>query len=641
VNWIIGTAGHIDHGKTSLIKALTGQDTDRLKEEKERGISIDLGFAYFDLADGVRAGIVDVPGHERFIRNMLAGAHGMDLVLFTVAADDGVMPQTREHLDILHLLGVTRAVFVLTKIDRASEARISDVTEQIRALIAHTSLDGSPVVRFSAITGEGLGDLRQSIADRLLQSTKPQPSGYFRLPVDRAFVVAGHGLIVTGTAVSGETACGDTVRCLPSNSLFRVRSIEVHGQSVQTASWGQRIALNLTGSSRAPIARGAVVCHEKISLVSDRFDAHVEVRPTATAAIKSHQRVRLHIGTSEVLAKLVRLSSDAGSGSATIERGRSAFCQIATTEPVVAMKGDRFILRDETAQRTIGGGVVVRPAAPRHKRHDAVVPQQLEALARGDESALIGAGGEMTSSLSELAQLSNQREEVLRVKLASSPALHTFNADTDTLYALERDCVRLKSSLVELLRGWHAAHPLSSGLDLEEARASLGARVAPKVFRIIVDEMAREGAVVREGSAVRLSGHQVAVPEQDRAVVERIKELLGRTPLAPPDTKTLMDDLKVDRRKLAELLRVLEKQRVVVSVGSDLYFLADSVDRVRGDLVRLLTEKGGITTAEFRDLYGTSRKYVIPLLEYFDRLGVTIRVGDIRQLKQRRLTETA
>jgi selenocysteine-specific elongation factor len=243
--------------------------------------------------------------------------------------------------------------------------------------------------------------------------------------------------------------------------------------------------------------------------------------------------------------------------------------------------------------------------------------------------------------LAELAQLSNQREEVLRDKLASSASLHTFSVDGDTVYALEQDCARVKTSLVGMLRAWHPAHPLLAGLDLEEARASSGERFPPKVFRVMVDELARDGVVVREGSAVRLAGHHIAFSEQDRIVVERIKAGLGRTPLAPPDMKTLMSDLHVDRRKLTELLRVLEKQRVVVSVGSDLYFLADAVERVKGDLVRLLTEKGGITTGEFRDLYGTSRKYVIPLLEYFDRTGVTIRVGDIRQLKQRRLTETA
>jgi selenocysteine-specific elongation factor len=306
--FIIGTAGHIDHGKTSLVKALTGQDTDRLKEEKERGISIELGFAHLDLPDGTRAGVVDVPGHERFIRTMLAGAHGMDLVLFTVAADDGVMPQTVEHLDILHLLGVRRAIFVITKADLATTARVAEVEAAIGRLAAGTSLKGSPVVRFSSTTGEGLERLRMEIARALQPVDTDSSPGYFRLPIDRVFILQGHGLVVTGTALQGEVRVGDRVRCLPGSQLLRVRSLQVHGQSVSTATWGQRVALNLSSQERPSLERGHVICDERLTLTSGRFDASLEVRPTADA-IKNHQRVRIHIGTAERLGKLVVLGS--------------------------------------------------------------------------------------------------------------------------------------------------------------------------------------------------------------------------------------------------------------------------------------------------------------------------------------------
>ena len=337
MNWIIGTAGHIDHGKTSLIKALTGQDTDRLKEEKERGISIDLGFAHLDLPDGTRAGVVDVPGHERFIRNMLAGAHGIDLVLFTVAADDGVMPQTEEHLDIVHFLGVSRAVFVVTKADLASKSRIDEVTVEIRALIAGSSLDGSPIVPFSFVTGEGLEPLRELIANLVRAGAKAPSAGYFRLPVDRAFASPGHGLIVTGTAVDGEVRVGDKVRCLPGGELLRVRGVEVHNQAVDTARSGQRIALNLSGSNDAAIARGDVVCHEKITLAGDRFDARLEVRPTAKAGIKNHQRVRVYIGTAERMGTVIPLGSPVNPTADSIRAGETAYCQITVSEPVHAL----------------------------------------------------------------------------------------------------------------------------------------------------------------------------------------------------------------------------------------------------------------------------------------------------------------
>src|ERR671914_586700 len=330
--YIIGTAGHIDHGKTSLVKALTGEDTDRLKEEKERGISIDLGFAHFDLPDGSRAGVVDVPGHERFIRNMLAGAHGIDLVLFTVAADDGVMPQTEEHLDIVHLLGVKMAIFVITKADLVPPARIAEVEEEIDILTLGTALENSPKIAVSSITGQGLAELKDRIAQVLKSHAKTAPSGYFRLPVDRAFVLQGHGVVVTGTARSGEIRTGDRVRCLPGDQIFRVRSLQVHGRSVDVAGWGQRVALNLTGPDRTDVSRGDVICHERISLTSNRFDAYLEVRPAARKGIKNHQSVRVHLGTAERLGKVIILGD-----KDIIEPKQSAYCQITLSEPSLAL----------------------------------------------------------------------------------------------------------------------------------------------------------------------------------------------------------------------------------------------------------------------------------------------------------------
>src|ERR1044072_5532954 len=286
--YIIGTAGHIDHGKTSLIKALTGTDTDRLKEEKERGISIDLGFAHLDWPDGTAAGVVDVPGHERFIKNMLAGAHGIDLVLFTVAADDGVMPQTEEQFDIVHLLGVNLAIFVITKADLVPPVRIDEVKEEIDILTVGTDLENSPKLAVSSVTGQGLEELKQLISTTLKASTQTARTGYFRLPVHRAFVLQGHGVVVTGTALSGAIKVGEQGRCLLGDYLFRLRSLQVHGKSVDKAGWGQRVAMNLTGPERASIERGQVICHEKLSLTSDRFDVFIELRPACAKGIKTH-----------------------------------------------------------------------------------------------------------------------------------------------------------------------------------------------------------------------------------------------------------------------------------------------------------------------------------------------------------------
>jgi selenocysteine-specific elongation factor len=637
VHWIIGTAGHIDHGKTSLIKALTGQDTDRLKEEKARGISIDLGFAYLDLPDGERAGIVDVPGHERFIRNMLAGAHGMDLVLFTVAADDGVMPQTREHLDILHLLGVTRAIVVITKADLASETRLKEVGGEIRRVIADTSLEGTPILPFSAVSGEGLAAVRARIAAALRDSVRPPGDGPFRLPVDRAFSAHGRGLIVTGTAVGGQVKPGDAVRRLPGGELLRVRSVEVHNEPVETATWGQRIALNLTGSLATPIVRGDVIGGETVTLTCDRFDARVEVRPTAADPLKDHQRVRVHLGTAERMGKVIPLGSRRAPRIASVAPGEIAYCQIVVDTPLQAMRGDRFILRDATAQRTIGGGTVILPGAGKHKRTDPTLLDRLETLDRGDDARLLEAlleeRGAFALALAPLAELLNRRDDDVRRRFDRMDGVHVFDVDGSPSYAAERSCRRAKEALLKTLTTWHHAHPLAAGVDVEEARTTLPGAIPARIYRMLVQELSNARLVVREGSLLRLPDHEVAVPVVDRPLVERIVIALGQERLSPPDAKHLAATLDVDARKLIDLLRAMERQRTVVKVAPDLYFLREAVEDVREDLVGELATTGEVTTAQFRDRHKTSRKYAIPLLEYFDRTGVTVRMGEVRRLR--------
>ena len=330
MNVIIGTAGHIDHGKTALIKALTGIETDRLKEERERGISIDLGFAHFD-ADGVAAGVVDVPGHERFIRNMLAGAHGIDLVLLVVAADDGVMPQTEEHLDILHLLGARRGVVAMTKVDLIDATRRRAVHEEIEILLSGTGLEGSPVVEVSTLTGEGLPALRATIAAAVRDYTRPEPAGCFRLPVDRAFVMRGHGVVVTGTAIAGTVRPGATLRILPGGAEVRVRAVQVHGQAVEQAAHGQRVALNLGGVEHDALHRGQIICDPELERVTDRFDAWVELRPAARRPLAGHAEVRVYAGTVEAMGKVIWLD-----GRAALAPKQSTFAQLVLREPIAA-----------------------------------------------------------------------------------------------------------------------------------------------------------------------------------------------------------------------------------------------------------------------------------------------------------------
>ncbi|MGH7831968.1 MAG: selenocysteine-specific translation elongation factor, partial [Candidatus Binatia bacterium] len=523
--YIIGTAGHIDHGKTSLIKALTGQDTDRLKEEKERGISIDLGFAYLDLPDGTRAGIVDVPGHERFIRNMLAGAHGIDLVLFTVAADDGVMPQTEEHLDIVHLLGVKLAIFLITKADLVPPSRIKDVEEEIRILTFETALDDSPILTFSAVTGEGLPELRAKIWEVLKNWKKPEPRGYFRLPVDRAFVLQGHGLVVTGTGLSGQIRVGDKVRSLPGDETFRVRSVQVHNRSVDAAGWGQRVALNLSGQEKETIARGDVICHEELTLTSDRFDALLEVRPAAAHGIKNHQRVRVHLGTAERLAKLILLGAQD-----KVEPKQSAYCQVTLSEPLLVMRGDRFIVRDETARRTLGGGIVIHPRAKRHKKRELGLQERLERLRTEDLSELIESfleGHEgFAAPIEPLYQFLNLRKEESQNCLDRAKAVLSFNAEGEKVYTTEKKWLALKEKILKTLQEFHLSHPLAPGMDMEELRGKLPYEIQPRLFRVLVEKLAAEKVIAREGNLLRLAAHKIHLRDEERSLIEKIRKVL-------------------------------------------------------------------------------------------------------------------
>jgi selenocysteine-specific elongation factor len=630
--YIIGTAGHIDHGKTSLIKALTGFDTDRLKEEKERGISIDLGFAHLDLPDGTSAGIVDVPGHERFIKNMLAGAHGIDLVLFTVAADDGVMPQTEEHLDIVHLLGIKMAIFVITKADLAPPSRIAEVGEEIDILTLGTVLENSPKIAVSSVTGQGVSELKDRIATTLQKQDRTPPSGYFRLPVDRAFVLQGHGVVVTGTGLSGEIKVGEQVRCLPGDHTFRVRSLQVHGKSVDRAGWGQRVAMNLTGPDRAEIARGHVICHEKISLVTERFDAYLEVRPGARKGLKNHQRVRVHLGAAERLGKIVVL----GAGE-QVEPKQSAFCQITISEPLLALRGDHFILRDETARRTLAGGVVINPWANRHKRGESRLREHLEALLKGETAALTEAYIESSAAfalpLEAIYQFLNVREEQIHDAIERMKNLRLLSAEGERLYTTHAKWERLKNQLLEMLKAFHAAHPLVPGMDMEELRGKLVYALSPKIFRVVTDALINEKLIARDENFLRLASHRVQLGGQEKTLMDKIKKILGEQPLAPPDLKEVEKQAGVPRSRLNEVLRLLEREGAVVRVTTDMYFLASSVEQLRQTLRKYLTEKGEMSAASFRDLIGSSRKYTIPLLEFFDRDGLTIRIGDIRRLK--------
>ena len=632
---IIGTAGHIDHGKTALIKALTGQDTDRLKEEKERGISIDLGFAYFTLPDGTRAGVVDVPGHERFIRNMLAGAHGIDLVLFTVAADDGVMPQTEEHLDILHLLGTRRGIFVITKADLADPARIRDVRDEIELLADATTLVDAPVLEVSSTTGLGLDKLRAEIVRQLDGFQARRATGVFRLPLDRAFVIKGHGIVVTGTAMGAEVRVGDKLRVLPSGNEVRVRSIQVHSDSVDSAGLCQRVALNLTGAEKLGLARGDVLADERIESATARFDAWLEIRPAAKRSLRNNTRVRLFIGTAETIARAIVLE-DAGA----IAPKAAGFAQLVSEDPVVALAGDRFVIRDETNSRTLGGGVVLNPMGRRSRKpieayranlrmlKDSSGADALEALINLQESFALGA--------IRIATLMNIPDAEADAALRQAPRFIKLSVGDEEAFTTRTRWDELKRFALDALEKHHKKEPLSAGLEMEALRTRLPYEIGARAFRPIIDRLSHESEIVREESVLRLKGHRVQLGGDAETLGASIDAALTNAQFQPPDLKQLAEALKIPANQLARLRTVLlamEREGRVVKIATDLYFSRAAADTARARVVDYLHTHTEITAATFRDLLGASRKFAIALLDHFDHSGVTTRVGDTRRLR--------
>jgi selenocysteine-specific elongation factor len=632
---IIGTAGHIDHGKTALIKALTGQDTDRLKEEKERGISIDLGFAYFTLPDGTRAGVIDVPGHERFIRNMLAGAHGIDLVLFTVASDDGVMPQTEEHLDILHLLGARRGIFVITKADLADAARIRDVRDEIELLADGTTLAGAPVIEVSSTTGAGLEQLRAEIVRQLDGFQGRRATGVFRLPLDRAFVIKGHGIVVTGTAMGAEVRVGDKLRMLPAGNEVRVRSIQVHSDSVESAGLCQRVALNLTGAEKLDLARGDVLADERVDSATARFDAWLEIRPAAKRALKNNTRVRLFIGTAETIARAIVLD-EAG----TIAPKAAGLAQLVAEDPVVALAGDRFVIRDETNSRTLGGGIVLNPLGRRVRKPLEAYRANLLMLKNSSGAdaieALINLQETFALGPRRIATLMNIPIAEADAALSETPRFIKLSIGDELAFTTRTRWDALKHFALDALTAHHKREPLSPGLEMEALRTRLPFEIGARAFRPIVDRISHESEIVREESTLRLKSHRVQLGGAAETLGTRVAAALEHAEFQPPDLKQLAESLKIPTSQLPHLRTVLvamEREGRVVKIASELYFSRAAADAARTRLVDYLKTHDTITAATFRDLLGASRKFAIALLDHFDHTGITTRVGDTRRLR--------
>jgi selenocysteine-specific elongation factor len=631
---IIGTAGHIDHGKTALVRALTGQDTDRLKEEKERGISIDLGFAYFTLPNGERVGIVDVPGHERFIRNMLAGAHGIDLALFTVAGDDGVMPQSEEHLDILHLLGVERGIFVITKADLVDQERLAEVREEIEVLADGTRLQGAPIIAVSSVTGYGIDQLKAEMVRQLDGFAGRVGGELFRLPVDRAFVIKGHGVVVTGTAMSGTVSVGQKLRLLPCGELVRVRSVQVHSTAVERATAGQRVALNLSGSERSEVRRGDVVVDERLDLTTTRLDAALEVRPLAKRPVKTNDTVRLFAGTSEALGRVIVLEE-----GGEIAPKCSGLVQFVLRAPIVVLRGDRFVVRDAAGQRTIGGGAVINPLGRRSRKEPAAYRNRLAALKKSSDAAAIAAMIELQEALAlDAARISHILNLPLTEVQAAldAPIFSAVAIGDEVSFTTVTKWNEFKRFVLESVAAFHQAHPLAAGMEMEALRMRSPYQAAPRLFRTLIDRLAAESELERDESILRLRSHRVELAGEDRKLAAAIEAALEAAGFQPPDVRQLISTLKfagVSDARFLQLLEVLERERRIVRIAKDLYFSSSAVKAAQMLLLGYFKTHNEISAAVFRDLLQASRKFAIALLDYFDHSGFTLRVGDMRRLR--------
>ena len=635
---IIGTAGHIDHGKTSLVKALTGVDTDRLKEEKARGISIDLGFAYLPAPDGTVLGFVDVPGHERFVHTMLAGASGIDFVILVVAADDGVMPQTLEHLSIVTLLGITNGVVALTKADLVPQTDRDKVANEIAQVLESTPLAGIPVMPVSVVTGDGIDALREHLSAAARAFKQRASGGRFRLAVDRSFTLAGAGTVVTGTLLSGAVKVGDRVSVSPSGLAARVRAIHAQNRPTERGEAGQRCALNLTGEgvTKEAIRRGDVVVDPVLHAPTARIDATFSLLPSETRAVTQWLPVRLHHAATEVGARIVLLED------APLMPGTAQRVQLVLEAPVAAVAGDRFVLRDTSAQRTIGGGRFLDLRAPTRRRRTPVRFAQLAAMAHEAPERVLKDLLDREPGYVDLTGFARDRaladDELARIVKALEVVRIAGKSEEYAIGAAT--WLKLKRALLATLKAFHAENADLAGIGMEKLRLQSEPRLPAPAFLSLLQGFVRSGDIALDGAWVRLASHVVRLVPADERLWTRVAPLLsGAERFRPPRVRDIAGHLKVQEADVRRLMKLLGRMGKVDEVAHDHFFLRPTVAEMVRVAVDLASqgENGEFIAAQFRDRVENGRKVAIQILEFFDRHGVTLRRGDQRRMNKHRL----
>lgn len=624
---IVGTAGHIDHGKTTLVRALTGVDTDRLAEEKARGMTIELGFAYLPLDDGQVLGFVDVPGHERLVRTMVAGAHGIDFALLVVAADDGVMPQTLEHLSIVELLGIERGAVALTKIDRVDDARRRDVERQVRSTLAGTALDGAPIFAVAAARPDDPGTeaLRRHLAAAASELQRRRDDGLFRMAIDRVFTLAGHGTVVTGTVLSGRVEVGATATIMPAGIEVRVRSLHAQNREAQRGRAGERCALNIAGIDRHAISRGDWLAARDLLVPSERLDVRLRLLPGGER-LSQGARVHVHIGTTHAVARADFLDASGLAG------GESARAQLVFEAPICALPGDRLIVRDARAERTIGGGIVLDPEPPRRKRRAPARIARLDALERMIEGG--GVAALLADAPHGIALASLVRATGLPVeRIELPPETRVVGSGRERFALLESHWRSLRERALAALRAFHADVPDEPGPDAARLRRMAFPELAPPIWNALVDELVRDGDIVRRGALLSAPEHEAVLSDADEALAERLEPLIAAGGFNPPWVRDLAAALNEPEERVREVLRKLARQGRAWQVVRDLFYHSRSVAELAEIVAGLDRTDGGAFAARYRDAIGLGRKRAIQILEFFDRIGYTRRVGDRHVLR--------
>ena len=638
---VLGTAGHVDHGKTSFVRALTGIETDRLKEEKKRGITIELGFAYLDLPCGHRLGIVDVPGHEKFVKNMVAGVTGMDLLAFVIAADEGIMPQTREHFDICKLLGVERGLVVVTKKDLVDEEWLEMVIDEIREFCRDSFLEDAPVIAVSSTTGDGIDEVTRVLDQLVIEHHFNEVFGPFRLPIDRVFAMKGFGSVVTGTSISGRTALGDELCLYPGHRTAKVRGIQVHSAAVEVVEAGHRTAINLQGTEQEDIERGMVLATPGSLAPSYMLDCWLNYLASPGRALKHRARVRVHLGTAELMGRVSLLDRD------ELAPGDEAPVQLLLESEVAVWSGDRYVIRSYSPVATIGGGQVLGNQSPKKRKRQTEKDQAyntatFEILQNGsaEDRALLhlkesGMAGLSFDELAiRLGVFGKHLSKILNVPLSTKQMVVVDSASQR--YVDRSIADEVIESIVSSLKKYHLVNPLKNGLSKEEVRSGFKQFVDPKVFNYGLNELLRKQLVVQEESVIRLAGHQVALQADEEQLKGDLKNWYLQKGLATPTLKETQERFQdYPASLIKEVLELLLKDNQLIKVSESLYFAAEPLKRLQEDVVGFIRQEGEIDAPRFKELSGLTRKFSIPILEYFDRIKLTIRVGDKRILRSK------